>query len=141
MEYIVPSLRIATLTRMVDCGALKERLAQLSKLEEDWFLTRFHQQFQKKCEKAWHDQHIKLCAFKVNFPVLLYDNKFENFPGKFQMHWLGPYVIKDITDGGGVQLVKLNGEPFLGKVNGSQLNPYTDDLARWLYEGSTVLAL
>lgn len=35
------------------------------------------------------------------------------------MHWLGPYVIKDITDDGVVQLVKLNGEPFLGKVNGS----------------------
>lgn len=26
MEYIVPSLHIATLTRMEDCGALKERL-------------------------------------------------------------------------------------------------------------------
>jgi len=34
------------------------------------------------------------------------------------MHWLGPYVIKEITDGRVVQLVKLNGEPFLGKVNG-----------------------
>jgi len=46
------------------------------------------------------------------------------------MHWLGPYVIKEITDGGGVQLVKLNGEPFPGQVNGSRLKPYTGDLAR-----------
>ena len=30
--------------------------------------------------------------------VLLYDNKFNKFPGKFIMHWLGPYVIKEITD-------------------------------------------
>jgi len=37
------------------------------------------------------------------------------------MHWLEPYVIKDITDGGAVQLVKLNGELFPGKVNGSLL--------------------
>lgn len=43
------------------------------------------------------------------------------------MHWLGPYVIKEITNGGVVQLVKLNGDPFSGKVNGSQLNPYIDD--------------
>ncbi len=41
------------------------------------------------------------------------------------MHWLGPYVIKEITNGGVVPLVKLNGEPFLGKVNGSRLKPYT----------------
>ena len=40
------------------------------------------------------------------------------------MHWLGPYVIKEIIDGGAVQLVKLNGDPFLGKVNGRRLKPY-----------------
>ena len=57
------------------------------------------------------------------------------------MHSLGPYFIKDITDGGGVQLVKLNGEPFPGKVNGSRLKPYTGGLAMLLNEGSTVLAL
>ena len=61
--------------------------------------------------------------------VLLYDSKFDKFPWKFRMHWLGPYVIKDITDGGAVQLVKLNGDPFPGKVNGSRLKPYTDDPA------------
>ena len=61
----------------------------------------------------------KLHNFKLNDLVLLYDNKFDKFSMKFRMHWLGPYVIKEIIDGGVVQLVKLNGEPFLGKVNGS----------------------
>lgn len=42
------------------------------------------------------------------------------------MHWLGPYVINEITDRGAVQLVKLNGDPFPRKVNGSRLNPYTN---------------
>lgn len=41
------------------------------------------------------------------------------------MHWLGSYVIKEIIDGGAVQLVKLNGEPFPGKMSGSRLKPYT----------------
>ena len=40
------------------------------------------------------------------------------------MHWLGPYVVKEVTDRGAVQLVKLNGEPFPGKVNNSGLKPY-----------------
>ena len=68
--------------------------------------------------------------FKMNDLVLIYDNKFDKFPRKFQMHWLGPYVIKEITDGGAVQLVQLNGDPFPGKVNGSRLKPYTGDSAR-----------
>jgi len=46
------------------------------------------------------------------------------------MHWLGPYVIKEITNGGVVHLVKLNGDPFPIKVNGSQLKPYTEDSTR-----------
>ena len=44
------------------------------------------------------------------------------------MHWLGPYVVKEIIDEGAVQLVKLNGEPFLGKVNDNHLKPYMGGL-------------
>eukprot|EP00253_Pinus_taeda_P009643 PITA_09643 len=119
MEYIVPSLRIAEYTRMADHRALEERLVKLTKLEEDRFLVGFHQQVQKEHEKAWHNQHIKLHTFKVNDLVLLYDKKFDKFRGKFRMQWLGLYVIKEITNGGAVQLIKLNGEPFPGKVNGN----------------------
>eukprot|EP00253_Pinus_taeda_P023025 PITA_23025 len=80
---------------------------------------------QKQREKAWHDRHIKLRTFKVNDLVLLYDSMFDKFPGIFRMHWLGSYAIKEVTDGGAMQLVKLNGEPFPGRVNGSWLKPYT----------------
>ena len=64
-------------------------------------------------------------TFKVNDLVLLYDSKFKKYPGKFRMHWLGPYVVKEVTYGGVVQLGKLNGEPFPSKVNDSHLKPYT----------------
>eukprot|EP00253_Pinus_taeda_P021031 PITA_21031 len=84
----------------------------------------------KHREKAWYDQHIKLYTFKVNDLVLLYDIKFDKFLGKFRMHWLGPYVNKEINDGGAIQLVKLNGDTFPGRVNDSRLKPYIDDPAR-----------
>lgn len=42
MEYIVPSLCIATLTGMTDHEALEERLLQLAELEEKIFLAGFH---------------------------------------------------------------------------------------------------
>ena len=79
-------------------------------LEQDMFLARFNQYMKKECENASHDWHIKLHTFKVNELVLIYDSKFTKFPGKFQMHWLRPYVVKEIIGGGAVQLVKLNGE-------------------------------
>jgi hypothetical protein len=43
MEYLVPSLRIVAFTDMDDTGAVQERLAQLVELEEDKFVTGFHQ--------------------------------------------------------------------------------------------------
>ena len=55
MEYIMLSLRIAAFTGMADHRALEERLAQLTELEEDIFLARFHRQIQKEREKALHD--------------------------------------------------------------------------------------
>jgi len=81
----------------------------------------------KQREKAWHDWHIKMHTFKVNNLVLFCDSKFDKFPRKFKMHCLGLYIIKGITNRGVVQLVKLNGEPFPGKVNGSCLKPCTGD--------------
>eukprot|EP00253_Pinus_taeda_P029088 PITA_29088 len=39
--------------------------------------------------------------------------------------FLASFHQQEVTDEGVVQLVKLNGEPFPGKVNGSRLKPYT----------------
>ena len=102
MEYIVPSLRVLALTMMADEETLNEGLLHLVGLEEDRFIAGFHQQVQKEREKTWHDRHIKHKTFKVGDLVLLYDNKFVKFPGKFYMHWLRPYHVKHVTSGGAI---------------------------------------
>ncbi len=61
----------------------------------------------------------------MNDLVFLCDSKFDKFRGNLRMHWLGLYVIKEITDGGAMQLVKLNGELVPRKVNGHHLKAYT----------------
>ena len=43
MQYIIPSLRVATLNDMVDEETLNERLLHLVGLEEDCFIVGFHQ--------------------------------------------------------------------------------------------------
>jgi hypothetical protein len=109
MEYLVPSLRIATFIDMDDTCIVQERLAQLVELEEDRFIVGFHQQVQKGREKAYHDRHFKKKAFKQGDLVLVYDNKFLKHPGKFKIHWLGPYEVVYVIEGGDAQLKTLNG--------------------------------
>jgi hypothetical protein len=77
-------------------------------MEEDWILAGFHQQGQKARDKAWHDRHIKKKTFKEGDLVLMYDNKSFQHPGKIRMHWLGPYEVKFVTNGGVVQLRDLS---------------------------------
>ena len=47
MEYIVPSLRIATMTRMDNAKAREECISQLIQLEEDRFIVGLHQRIEK----------------------------------------------------------------------------------------------
>ena len=47
MEYIIPSLRVAQITRMIGTDTMNERLAQLLALEEERFIVGFHQKVQK----------------------------------------------------------------------------------------------
>ena len=109
---------------MDDPTIMKERMEKILELEEDRFIAGFQQQVQKSREKAWHDRHIKKKQFQQGDLVLLYDSKFMKFPGKFKTHWKGPYIVQRVTDGGAVQLAKLNGEILPSMVNGSRLKKY-----------------
>ena len=53
-----------------------------------------------------------------------YENKIFKHLGKMKTHWLGPYVVKEMIDGGAVKLEKLDGTEVRGLVNGSRLKPY-----------------
>ena len=96
-------------------------------LEEDIFVAGFHQQVEKNREKAWHDRHIKSKAIKERDLVLMYDKKFAWFPRKLCMHWLGPYQMKHVTEGGVATLAKLDGTMVPTMVNGSRLKLYRDN--------------
>ena len=100
MEYIVPSLRVAAIIEMKDVDVVKERLLQLIRLEEECFVAIFHRNVEKQRKKVWHDRHIKIKHFEVGGLVHMYDSKFFKHLGKLQTHWLGPYVVKEIAEGG-----------------------------------------
>ena len=81
----------------------------------------FHQQVQKARDKAWHDRHIKRKMFKEGDLVFLYDSKALQHLGRLRMHFLGPYEVKAITDGGYLQLKDLADAKLKGMINGSWL--------------------
>ena len=81
---------------------------------------------QKNREKSWHDRHIKSKTIKEGDLVLMYDNKFARFPGKFRMHWLGPYQVKHVIEGGDSSLATLDGIMMPTMVNGSRMKLYRD---------------
>jgi hypothetical protein len=124
LEFPVPILRVETITNMTERGAVKERLNQLMEIEEDMIMEGFHQESHKARDKAWHDRHIKRKSFKDKDLVFLYDIIFLQCPGKFRMHWLGPYEVKTVTDGGCIQLKDMAGEELKGMINGSRLKLY-----------------
>jgi hypothetical protein len=59
--------------------------------------------------------------------VLVYDSKFMKHQGKFRMHWLGPYEISYVMEGGVVQLKTLTREWKKGLVNESRLKFYYEN--------------
>jgi len=59
MEFIIPNLYIAAITKLIDLGAMENNLSELMELEEYCFIVGFHQQVKKENEKSWHARHIK----------------------------------------------------------------------------------
>ena len=51
-EYIVPSLRVATIIEMTDVDDVEEILLQLIHLEQEHFIARFHQNVEKQRQKV-----------------------------------------------------------------------------------------
>lgn len=123
-EFILPSMFISEAAGMTDNIALRDRLGQLLELDETWFLADFHQSVEQRRQNAWHDRHIRKKAFEIGEQVLLYDNKFQKFPGKLQMHWLGSFIVTEIRDSGEVRLTQLYRVLLHRWVNGTCLNPF-----------------
>ena len=127
MKYIVIILRFVVITEMTDVDVVEEILIQLIHLEKERFVAGFHQNIEKQRKNVWHDRHTKRKHFEFRGLVLMYENNFFKHLGKMKTHWLGPYVVKEITEGGAMKLEKLDVTKVKGLINGSRLKPYFDN--------------
>lgn len=78
----------------------------------------------------WHDALIKNKVFHEGDWALLYDSRFQDFSGKLQTHWLGPYEIQKVHDNGTLTLITIDSSGYAFKVNGHRVHLYRKTITR-----------
>ena len=78
----------------------------------------------QKRQKSYYDSKLKKKTFIANDYVLLYDSRYLDFPGKFQLRWHGPYKVTEVFQNGSVQLEDYEGKHLATRVNGNRLKLY-----------------
>ncbi|GAU36667.1 hypothetical protein TSUD_15800 [Trifolium subterraneum] len=102
----------------------RERLLKLNELEE-WRCRAYENAVIYKARtKAYHDKALRPKEFHKGQQVLLFNSRLKLFPGKLKSKWSGPFVIKEVSPYGSVEIFKPGEEDQGFKVNGQRLKVY-----------------
>jgi hypothetical protein len=124
IELELPSLRIALEERLDDSESLQERIAMLEKLDEMRGQAYLNTAAIQKWRKTYYDSKMKNKIIVDNDLVLLYDSRFQKFPGKFKIRWQGPYKVVKAYENGSCDLEDFQGRPLATRINGNRLKVY-----------------
>ncbi|GAU45471.1 hypothetical protein TSUD_13140 [Trifolium subterraneum] len=112
------------LLNMDESLAGRERLLKLNELEE-WRCRAYENAVIYKVRtKAYHDKALRPKEFPKGQQVLLFNSRLKLFPGKLKSRWSGPFVIKEVSPYGSVEIFKPGEEDQGFKVNGQRLKVY-----------------
>ena len=124
IELELPSLRIALEERLDEPKSLEARIATLEKLDEIRGEAYLNTAAIQKWRKTYYDSKMKTKVIKNGDLVLLYDSRFQKFPGKFKIRWQGPYKVVKAYDNGSFDLEDFQGNPLPTRINGNRLKIY-----------------
>jgi transposase InsO family protein len=125
IELEIPSLRIAIEHRMGALNSLQHRYAMLEKLNETRAQAYLHTVAMQNRRKSFYDSKLTPKTLHENDLVLLYDSRFQKFPGKFKMRWFGPYRILKAYENGSMELQDFEGKIHTTRYNGNRLKLYS----------------
>lgn len=125
VEAEVVTLRVLQYPEHAEGDGESDRFEAIEDLEEErevaLELTRKHQATRK--EK--YDAGITKCKnMRANDLVLVFDKRYEKFPGKLQMRWAGPYRIQEVFKNGSLQLQNLDGKIWPARTNIGRVKRY-----------------
>ena len=125
VEFQIPSLRIQVKECLSEKESEKIRLATLCELEENRIASLLQLELEQRRRKAFVDRHRRgnEKEFEIGKPVLVFQTRMGNMPGKLRFRWTGPFWITKEYNGS-YQLGMLAGA-IIGKwANGFRLKPY-----------------
>jgi len=73
--------------------------------------------------KRYHDKNLVSRDINSGQLVLLYNSRLKLFPRKLKLKWSGPFLVKNVSLHGAVELITLEGDISF-KVNGQRVKPY-----------------
>jgi len=124
IEFEIPSLKVAIENKLGDEESLRVRLTNLEALNEQLREAYLNTLDTQNRRKSYYDSKLRPKEFKVGSLVMLYDSPFFKFPGKLQMHWLGPYEVIDVNSNGSLQLKDFEGHMLPTRIKGYRLKSY-----------------
>ena len=130
IEFEIQTLRTAQEVGLDLSEAQINRLQQINELDEIRLSALQNTALIQQQRAKWHDALIKNKVFHEGDWALLYDSWFQDFPGKLQTRWLGPYEIQKVHDNGTLTLITIDGSGYAFKVNGHQVRLYRKPLTR-----------
>eukprot|EP00253_Pinus_taeda_P031699 PITA_31699 len=130
IEFEIQTLRTTQEVGLELSEAQKNRLQQINELDETRLSALQNTALIQQQRAKWHDALIKDKIFHEGDWALLYDSRFQDFSGKLQTRWLGPYEIQKVHDNGTLTLITIDGSGYTFKVNGHQVRLYRKPLTR-----------
>lgn len=130
IELEIKILKMATRLNLCLDKAQQTQLEQLHQLDEYRQEAVLRMELVQNQRKKWHDVHLRSKTFEPGKRVLLYDSRYNNFLGKFQIKWMGPYQIQQVFQNGTVQLQSIDGSDSTFRVNGYRLREYHKTVSR-----------
>ena len=130
IEFEIQTLRTAQEVGLDLNEAQINRLRQINELDEIRLSALQNTALIQQQRAKWHDALIKNKVFHEGDWALLYDSRFQDFPGKLQTRWLGPYEIQKVHDNGTLTLITIDGSGHTFKVNGHRVRLYRSPLTR-----------
>ena len=130
IEFEIQTLRTAQEVGLDLNEAQINRLRQINELDEIRLSALENTALIQQQRAKWHDALIKNKVFHEGDWALLYDSRFQDFPGKLQTRWLGPYEIQKVHDNGTLTLITIDGFGHTFKVNGHRARLYRRPLTR-----------
>ena len=73
--------------------------------------------------KSYHDKNLISRDINSGQLVLLYNSRLKLFPGKLKPKWSGPFLVKNVSPHGAVELITPEGDRSF-KMNGQRVKPY-----------------